>query len=180
MCTVYRSETVQSQKMICTLCGQQMVGCHSTLPAHRRAHRLTRLAAVRKKERERYQRSDACRAYLRQWKAENPERVDGYRRNWKNNHAEDVLDATRLRRARRRKAGGIITKRERRRLFRRYHGRCAYCRIRHADTLDHVIPLARGGRHTIGNALPACRTCNLSKGAKLLVQWRYARQLVLV
>lgn len=37
---------------------------------------------------------------------------------------------------------------------------------------DHVVPIRRGGRHSIGNLLPSCNRCNLSKAAKLLVEWR--------
>lgn len=32
-----------------------------------------------------------------------------------------------------------------------------------------------GGRHAIGNVLPVCATCNLSKHDKLLAEWRYRR-----
>lgn len=57
-----------------------------------------------------------------------------------------------------------------RRLVNRYGG-CAYCDGPY-EALDHVVPLARGGRHSIGNLLPACRFCNSSKGARLLVEWK--------
>lgn len=36
-----------------------------------------------------------------------------------------------------------------------------------AVTLDHVVPLARGGAHTPDNLRVACRPCNLRKGDKL-------------
>lgn len=60
------------------------------------------------------------------------------------------------------------------RLCRRHHYRCAYCGIKPATALemDHVIPLIKGGRHAIGNILPACRRCNLSKNARYLIDWR--------
>ena len=59
-------------------------------------------------------------------------------------------------------------------LVRRYGGRCAYCGVK-PDTIymDHVIPLVKGGRDAIGNVLPACLKCNMSKGSKLLAVWRY-------
>jgi 5-methylcytosine-specific restriction endonuclease McrA len=66
-----------------------------------------------------------------------------------------------------------VTERDWRNMVRIYGARCAYC---HADsplTMDHVIPLARGGRHAIGNLVPACGRCNASKGAALLVEWRF-------
>ena len=32
-------------------------------------------------------------------------------------------------------------------------------------TLDHVIPVARGGRSTRGNCVPCCKACNNEKKA---------------
>ena len=51
-------------------------------------------------------------------------------------------------------------------------GRCAYCGAP-SEHIDHVTPLARGGRHSIGNLVGACAACNLSKSKKLLAEWRY-------
>lgn len=48
---------------------------------------------------------------------------------------------------------------------------CAYCGATGDMSLDHVVPVSRGGRHEIDNLLPACRSCNSSKGAKLLEEW---------
>jgi 5-methylcytosine-specific restriction endonuclease McrA len=46
------------------------------------------------------------------------------------------------------------------------NGVCHYCgRQVGADalTLDHVVPVARGGASTKGNAVPACTACNQAK-----------------
>lgn len=47
-----------------------------------------------------------------------------------------------------------------------HRGECHYCR-RRVDpahlTMDHVVPLARGGRSTKGNVVPACPACNRAK-----------------
>ncbi len=45
-------------------------------------------------------------------------------------------------------------------------GVCHYCGKRfpaEALTMDHVIPVARGGRSAKGNVVPACTACNRSK-----------------
>ena len=45
-------------------------------------------------------------------------------------------------------------------------GRCHYCGERFAPadlTMDHVVPLIRGGRSTKDNLVPACRECNRRK-----------------
>ena len=34
--------------------------------------------------------------------------------------------------------------------------------------IDHVIPLAKGGLHTLSNLRPSCTYCNRSKGTKLI------------
>lgn len=65
-----------------------------------------------------------------------------------------------------------ISPRDWARLLARYGHRCAYCGTDGPLHMDHVVPLSRGGRHAIGNALPACAACNCSKGGKLLAEWR--------
>jgi 5-methylcytosine-specific restriction endonuclease McrA len=45
--------------------------------------------------------------------------------------------------------------------------RCVYCATRldqRTATLDHVVPLARGGAHDPGNLVVACGPCNRLKG----------------
>lgn len=48
--------------------------------------------------------------------------------------------------------------------------RCAYCRGPH-EHWDHVIPLARGGRHILSNLRPSCASCNLHKSAAHPRRW---------
>lgn len=52
---------------------------------------------------------------------------------------------------------------------------CAYCGSDENVTVDHVIPLARGGRHERHNLVPACMKCNCSKGTKTLEEWLPSR-----
>lgn len=45
-------------------------------------------------------------------------------------------------------------------------GVCHYCGKTFAAeeiTMDHVVPLSRGGRSTKGNIVPACKECNTKK-----------------
>jgi len=41
----------------------------------------------------------------------------------------------------------------------------------HALTMDHLVPLSRGGRSTKGNLVPACKDCNTSKKHQLAFEW---------
>lgn len=45
-------------------------------------------------------------------------------------------------------------------------GVCHYCKKNVGAenlTLDHVVPVARGGKSTRGNCVPCCQECNRSK-----------------
>lgn len=48
-------------------------------------------------------------------------------------------------------------------LKRKAKNKCFYCKKKCKLTLDHIIPLARGGTHSIDNIVFACLSCNCSK-----------------
>jgi 5-methylcytosine-specific restriction protein A len=53
-------------------------------------------------------------------------------------------------------------------------GECHYChrRVGKANlTMDHVLPLSRGGKSKKGNIVPACKECNNKKKYLLPVEW---------
>jgi 5-methylcytosine-specific restriction endonuclease McrA len=52
----------------------------------------------------------------------------------------------------------------RREVFKRDHHQCQYCDSTHRLTLDHVIPLSKGGSHSWDNVVTACEPCNQRKG----------------
>ena len=52
-------------------------------------------------------------------------------------------------------------------VFARDGHRCQYCGGS-AETLDHVLPRSRGGRHVWENLVAACRRCNHTKADRTL------------
>ena len=53
-------------------------------------------------------------------------------------------------------------------------GTCWYCGQKvgyHNLTMDHVIPLGRGGRSTKENLVPCCKECNTKKKNALPIEW---------
>ena len=38
-------------------------------------------------------------------------------------------------------------------------------------TMDHIVPIARGGRSTKGNVVTACKECNTNKKHLLPMEW---------
>ena len=54
-------------------------------------------------------------------------------------------------------------------------GICYYCRRRvgpKALTMDHLVPLGRGGASVRGNVVGACKDCNTRKRSLLPVEWQ--------
>lgn len=51
-----------------------------------------------------------------------------------------------------------------------FEGLCAYCDGQ-AETWDHVVPVAKGGKTTPENILPSCIACNSSKRDRDLDAW---------
>ena len=53
-------------------------------------------------------------------------------------------------------------------------GTCYYCgRLTPAKklTMDHIVPISRGGKSTKGNVVPACKDCNHAKKQLLPMEW---------
>jgi len=53
-------------------------------------------------------------------------------------------------------------------------GVCHYCQQSFSPkelTLDHLVPLARGGKSRKGNCVPACKECNNRKKNLLPLEW---------
>lgn len=87
-----------------------------------------------------------------------------------------------LTRSRRRAAVNFrISTQDHRKLLHLYRGCCAYCSVKlgkwgredgNSLQWDHVVPLARGGANGVGNLVPSCRNCNLSKNASTVMEWK--------
>lgn len=122
-----------------------------------RAHAKDRARYAKESERRRRQASE--------WSRRNPELVRLKR--WRRKARRLTQDCRR------------ITERDWHRMMLVYRGRCAYCEADGPLHMDHVIPLSRGGRHAIGNVVPACPRCNLTKQSLLLIEWRARREGVI-
>ncbi|MEU5673129.1 HNH endonuclease signature motif containing protein [Micromonospora sp. NPDC047762] len=78
-----------------------------------------------------------------------------------------------------REKANLITERDLARLLARQGGLCAYCRLAAPTSIDHIVPLKLGGRHSIGNLAWACGSCNSSKSDRLLFAWRVTQRTAL-
>lgn len=125
-----------------------------------------RNAAMAKDWRARYPQKS--REAAKQYRQANQEIIQA----WLEANAERMRAKASRRRALKRDAGiYAISDRDLRRLY--GAKTCAVCGQAGGPIhIDHIIPLARGGRHSIGNLQPLCPGCNLSKGPKLMIEWR--------
>lgn len=89
----------------------------------------------------------------------------------KDAHLERKRAGDRIRH-RRKSAGAGVPVAEYRAIKALYGGLCAYCGVAPGETMDHVIPLSRGGLHEPGNIVPACKACNFAKHDKTPDEWR--------
>jgi 5-methylcytosine-specific restriction endonuclease McrA len=56
-------------------------------------------------------------------------------------------------------------------------GGCAYCGASGPLQRDCILPIALGGRYTLDNVAPACRSCNASKWNQEVTAWLRRRRL---
>ncbi len=123
-----------------------------------------------RQKRYRATRTEHYREIHRQWRARTPwtpEQIAASRERlarWNSAHPDSK--AIRENRRRARKVGSIndFTEEQWIALKAAYRNRCVYCGKRPKKlTIEHVIPLAKGGPHTISNIVPACWPCNKAK-----------------
>lgn len=53
-------------------------------------------------------------------------------------------------------------------------GICCYCKRKVNPgelTMDHIVPIIRGGKSTKGNLAPVCKECNSRKKYLLPIEW---------
>lgn len=126
--------------------------CRSCLSSQRNEHRANNRESHLKKRRDYYAVSNEL-AYVNNRNALNPgiAKAACANRKAKSMGLEDRITFTQVHD-----------------LFANHGWGCYYCDVQSVDpsvmTLDHVVPLAKGGQNTIQNCVPACAECNSSKG----------------
>jgi hypothetical protein len=132
---------------------------------------------------------DVARAATSKWRKRNQEKVKATYAVWKKANAKKVKDAKSAwdkenpqaykrywhdRRAKKASSGGKLSPGLESRLLAFQKNRCAICRVSLKKTghhLDHIIPLARGGKNTDSNMQVTCPKCNLEKNSKDPIQF---------
>jgi 5-methylcytosine-specific restriction endonuclease McrA len=160
----------------------------TNLKQTRKAYRAKNKARIADKEAERRQKNNAkekarhaayalknkakMRAYhAAKWQGN---KASMYARNraWAKKNPQKVAVLMQRRRARIAATLATLTAEQWSAILVLYEGKCAYCGKAGKMTMDHVVPVIRGGGTTANNVVPACQSCNSSKGTKTPEEWR--------
>lgn len=108
------------------------------------------------------------RAAVQRYRENHPDRTRISGKRWRRKNPEYARQRSQSRRQWITSQKFKVTQKEMRQL---YAMPCFYCG-QQSEHVDHIVPLSRGGRHSIGNLTGACKACNLSKGAKFISEWK--------
>jgi len=160
--------------------------CKSCYNAHSKARREANLEQYKKKQRERYQNNkveirqkfrevyypkygDKQREWQRTYIKENRDRIALRNSNYRRNNRERCREYCRRYDAR--KVNATIGKVSYEEVVKKANGICYLCGwivLPEEMSIDHVIPLSRGGAHSQDNLEMTHKNCNSSKGSKLV------------
>lgn len=117
---------------------------------------------------------DYYRSRPQGFKSGNPVRDMEKAARWRERNPDKVRVIRRNARAKRMNAPGTCTEKQWLDKASYYFYKCKWCGKqldRNTCTVDHIIPLSKGGTNWVSNLVPACRPCNSSKQAKDWKQW---------
>lgn len=113
------------------------------------------------------------KARRRQWERDNPEKMAEKHRRWRHSHPSAVKLLVYRRRQLQKDAPGTFTEEQLQARIDFYGRRCYLCGCdwdaldSFDQTIDHILPLSKGGTNWPANLAPACRSCNSKKHNKV-------------
>jgi hypothetical protein len=114
--------------------------------------------------------------YLSRYRTKNRKELLEKKREYYYANPEQAKKGRRIRRAREKSAHSVsIPSTHLCERTNQFQQKCAYCVTGDYEHWDHFIPIAKGGSEALGNLVPACKGCNLSKHACDPLEW-YSRQ----
>lgn len=145
--------------------------CKDCIRSIRKESYKARRDAELEYHRKRYQENkDHLQEVSRRWRKDNPDKHEQAKRKWENENYEQHRESSQVRgvRYRAKQAGveGNYTAEQWAALCDQYGNVCLRCGKAEKLTVDHVVPLSKGGSNSIDNLQPLCRSCNTAKGQK--------------
>jgi 5-methylcytosine-specific restriction endonuclease McrA len=115
------------------------------------------------------------KASFARWYAANRDYDRERHAEWRRKNPEKASVKGQRQRARQRNAEGHFSAEDVSRITAAQGGKCACCRMRRKLTLDHIIPLAKGGSNWPANLQMLCKSCNSAKGARDQIEFMQAK-----
>jgi 5-methylcytosine-specific restriction endonuclease McrA len=143
-----------------TICEDCAAGKRAAYKEHNKEQIKARSAAYREAHREEIAEKQ------RRWREQNPERYYEIHAAAKKRNKIALRAAAHRRRLQRDAAPGTYTAKEWQELKVQYDYRCLMCYRREPEiilTVDHIVPISKGGSNTIDNLQPLCKGCNSRK-----------------
>lgn len=127
------------------------------------------------KKHEEYKRKSSKASKL--LKKNNPEKIKEYNRNWYYNNHEENKKRLLIHRQKRinlmKNTITSLTYDQWEQIMTYFNNECAYCGSNGTLEQEHFVPLSKLGNYDKYNIIPACRSCNSSKGNKNFEEWYF-------
>lgn len=167
---------------VCTRCGKELditqFSRHCKSPDGHRTYCKSCAAAYQKHW---YAKNRSAQIAMRRCKYDSAREAERYQQRreqilaqkkiWRVSHKDYMTLKSEERRARQRCLPATLTQAEWEEIKISFNNECAYCGRKVALERDHIIPVTSGGAFAKGNIVPACKSCNSSKGNRDLNLW---------
>ena len=150
--------------------------CHSRAVKKWQTNNVAKFKEINRtwKKAHKKQRAEESRKWARTHQEESRGRAKRSRekhpetsRNWRKNNLDKLRNYTQIRRARIKGNGGDLTVEEWYAILDFYGHKCLCCGRGDVKlTIDHVLPIFHGGKHSADNVQPLCGPCNSRKKDK--------------
>jgi 5-methylcytosine-specific restriction endonuclease McrA len=105
----------------------------------------------------------------KKWISNNMDRYKELCTKWRKENKERVIELSQRRRARLKGGGGSYTAKEWIDLCNKFQNRCLCCGNSDLKlTVDHIVPISKGGANYIENIQPLCKSCNSKKHTNII------------
>lgn len=171
-CYGFKSKSSNETKPRCKGCDREYMAewrqaNRDKVKAINKRHYQKNSDSLRKKGSEYYSKNSvAAKERARKYRANNKDKAYKTTREWVKRNRARVSAYSSKRRSLEANAEGNCSPEKWINRLDYYGGRCVYCGSEVNITMEHRIPLSRGGTNWPANIVPACRSCNCKKNTK--------------
>lgn len=107
----------------------------------------------------------------KQYRLDNSDKIKESNKQYKANNKDRVAIDNQKRRSRKKLLPATLTLSEWEFIKNSFSDTCCYCGRKLPITQEHYVAVINLGGYELGNIVPACQSCNSSKGAKYFEDW---------